>query len=216
MPDIVALEAQLNSFDREARCAALNELVALAARGEVLLPPQTHEFNMHCHSFFSYNGYGYSPSCLAWKGRQHGLYAMGLVDFDVVEGVEEFLEACEAVALRACAGMETRVFVREFADREINSPGEPGVSYHMGVGFTTCGGEQPELEARFLDIAQQRNKDMLARINSHLAPADIDYERDVLPLTPKGNPTERHLCIAYDARAQQVMPEENARVAFWA
>lgn len=216
MPDIAALEAQLNSFDREARRSALAELVALAERGDIALPPQTHAFNLHCHSFFSYNGYGYSPTALAWQGRRQGLYAMGLVDFDVVEGVEEFLEACAQVGLRRCAGMETRIFVPEFSDREINSPGEPGISYHMGAGFTTRGGAQPALQARFLDIAQQRNKDMIARINPHLDPVAIDYERDVLPLSPRGNPTERHLCIAYDERARQALADEAARVAFWA
>jgi len=40
--------------------------------------------------------------------------------------VDEFLSACEIAGVRGSAGMETRVFIPEFADREINSPGEPG------------------------------------------------------------------------------------------
>ena len=39
--------------------------------------------------------------------------------------------------LKACVGIESRVFVPEFSDQVINSPGEPGISYHMGLGFTT-------------------------------------------------------------------------------
>ena len=62
---------------------------------------------------------------------------MGIVDFDVLDGVDEFLDACDLVGVRGSAGIETRVFVPEFADREINSPGEPGVCYHMGIGFTS-------------------------------------------------------------------------------
>jgi len=46
-------------------------------------------------------------------------------------------------------GIESRVFVPEFSDREINSPGEPGISYHMGTGFTTT--EIPEKAQVFLD-----------------------------------------------------------------
>ena len=61
---------------------------------------------------------------------------MGIVDFDVLDAVEEFLDACEAAGVRGSAGIESRVFIPEFADREINSPGEPGVYYHMGIGFT--------------------------------------------------------------------------------
>ncbi len=26
--------------------------------------------NMHCHTFFSFNAYGHSPTSLAWLGRQ--------------------------------------------------------------------------------------------------------------------------------------------------
>ena len=59
----------------------------------------------------------------------------GVVDFDVLDALEEFLGAAKILGLKACAGLETRVFVPEFADKVINSPGEPGISYHMGVGF---------------------------------------------------------------------------------
>jgi hypothetical protein len=45
--------------------------------------------------------------------------------------------------------------------------------------------------------AGRRNRNMLARVNAHLAPLAIDYERDVLPLTPAGNATERHMLAAY-------------------
>ena len=209
------LEARLDDFDPAIRRAALDALLALAERGDVELPEQGHAFNMHCHSFFSYNGYGYSPTALAWKGRRAGLCAMGLVDFDVLDGAGEFLEACRAAGLRACAGMETRVFVPEFGDRVINSPGEPGVSYHMGAGFT--GGEMVQTETldRLKDIAQQRNRGMVDRINPHLAPVAVDYDADVVPLTPKGNPTERHVCIAYDRKSQALYPEAEERALFW-
>ena len=71
--------------------------------------------------------------CLGIPGQVVEMYGgeglpMGIVDFDVLDGVDEFLGACDAVGLRGSTGMETRVFVPEFADREINSPGEPGVT----------------------------------------------------------------------------------------
>ena len=43
------------------------------------------------------------------------------------------------------AGIETRVFLPEYAALEINSPGEPGVSYHMGIGFTASQVPEPAL-----------------------------------------------------------------------
>ena len=49
--------------------------------------------------------------------------------------------------------------------------------------------------------SEQRNRAMLERVNAFLDPLALDYEQDVLPLTPKGNATERHLCLAYARKA---------------
>jgi len=153
---------------------------------------------MHCHTFFSFNAYGHSPTSLAWLAKRRGFRLMGIVDFDVLDGVDEFLDACELVGVRGSAGIETRVFLPQFATREINSPGEPGVYYHMGIGFTSS--QAPETAASILDDLRQRaarrNRGMAKRINAYLTPVTIDYERDVLPLTPGGNATERHMVVA--------------------
>ncbi len=210
------LEQKLNDFNPRQRKDALDQLIALADAGEIELPVQQGLFNLHAHSIFSYNGYGYSPSCLAWKGRCAGLYGMGLVDFDVLDGVDEFLSACARLHLRRCAGFETRIFVPEFGARVMNSPGEPGISYHVGVGFTSTAVRGADMMVKLKDIAQARNRTMVERINPYLAPVTLAYDADVLPLTPNGNATERHVCMAYDAKAQEVFPDAEARAAFWA
>ncbi|MGC9395484.1 MAG: hypothetical protein ACP5J4_11575, partial [Anaerolineae bacterium] len=171
------LETQLNDFDITQRTAALRELLALADQGEVDIAPPSDVANMHCHTFFSYNAYGYSPTALAWLAKKSGYKFMGIVDFDVLDGVEEFLAACDLAGVRGSAGMETRVFIPEFATREINSPGEPGIFYYMGIGFTSTdladlGGESGELkEARVILAslrarAEARNRDVAARVNA--------------------------------------------------
>jgi hypothetical protein len=215
---IAELEARLNDFDPGVREAALRELVALADAGAAELRPPVEAVNMHCHTFFSFNGYGYSPSALAWLGRRQGFAAMAIIDFDVLDGVDEFLDACELAGLRGSAGVETRVFVPEFATREINSPGEPGVCYQMGIGFASgqATGRAAEILADLRQRAADRNRGMLARINAHLAPVSIDYERDVLPLTPNGNATERHMLTAYVVAAERVYAERSELVRFWA
>lgn len=211
----IELEKQLNDFDPKIRRGAFETLMGQLRDGTIALPDQGPFFNMHCHSFFSYNGYGYSPLGLAWRGRAEGLYAMGLVDFDVLDGTDEFLAACQALGLRTCAGFETRIFVPEFADREINSPGEPGISYHMGAGMVSAVPEEGALIHELKAIAQRRNRSMTDRINAHLSEAALDYDAEVLPLTPKGNATERHVCIAYDRKTQAVFPDLEARVVYW-
>ena len=189
------LQQALNSFDLDTRRAALAELVARAERGEFGQADQHPIVNMHCHTFFSFNAYGHSPASLAWLARERGFLAAGIVDFDVLDAVDEFLAACDVAGVRGSAGIETRVFIPEFATREINSPGEPGVSYHMGIGYVT-GQVPPEVApilASMRSRAERRNRAMLERVNAHLAPVALDYEADVLPLTPAGNATERHM-----------------------
>jgi hypothetical protein len=212
---ITQLQAQLNDFDLATRTEALAELVALVQTGAVQPLPESGLANMHCHSFFSFNAYGHSPSSLAWLGRQHGFKLMGIVDFDVLDGVDEFLDACETVGVRSSAGIETRVFVPAYAAHEINSPGEPGVCYHMGIGFVSS--TVPQAVAPILaDLGQragQRNQDILARVNDYLEPVTIDYQRDVLPLAPARHPTERHMVLAYVQAAGRATEDP---VTFWA
>lgn len=209
------LEKKLNDFAPEVRAEALQELTSLTPQSRLEFPPAADIANMHCHTFFSFNGYGHSPTSLAWLGRRRGFKLMGIVDFDVLDAVDEFLAACDLVGLRGSAGIETRVFIPEFATREINSPGEPGVYYHMGIGFTSS--RVPEkvmpILADMRRRANDRNRGMVSRINRHLDPVMIDYERDVLPLTPKGNATERHMLTAYLQAAEQSGLNQ---IVFWA
>lgn len=180
----------LDSFDPAVRRQALREICAHAKWPE----PGT-DVNLHSHTFFSYNAYGYSPTHFAVLARQRGLAYAGIVDFDVLDGLEEFYEAGNLLGLKTVVSLETRVFVPEFADRVINSPGEPGIAYHMGVGFPRA--VQHPLLKQMRATAEQRNRELVARVNTFTAPVTLDYDRDVLPLTPAGNATERHICEAY-------------------
>jgi hypothetical protein len=177
------------------------------------LPQPGTAVNLHAHTFFSYNAYGYSPSKFAWLARKAGLAAAGIVDFDVLDGLEEFLQAGRLLGLKTCVSLESRAFVPEFAARVINSPGEPGIAYHMGVGFTSAA-PHPFL-AQMRAAAAQRTRDLLARVNRHLHPVQLDYDKDVVALTPQGNATERHLCEAFERKAVQVFPDPAVRAAFW-
>ena len=206
-------ERQLDDFDPSLRREALAALWREAQEGGDALPKPGVDLNLHAHTFFSYNAYGYSPSKFAWLARKAGLAFAGIVDFDVLDGADEFLEAGRLIGLKTCVSLESRVFVPEFATHVMNSPGEPGVSYHMGVGFPGSINHPFLTEMRF--AAEQRTRQMLVRVNAYLDPAQLDFERDVKPLTPKGNATERHLCEAYERKACEVFPDADRRAAFW-
>ena len=205
-------EDPCSHFDSNVRAEALRKEAA-----ESDFPPPTSWVNAHAHTFYSFNYKGYSPSRFALEAKRAGLEMGGIVDFDVLDGLEEFWQASRLLDLKACVGIESRVFVPEFSDRVINSPGEPGISYHMGTGFTTTG---ISTEAQtFLDgmrqTSEQRNRAMVARVNAFLSPLELNYEQDVMPLVPKGNATERHLCLAYARKAASQYPEESALRNFW-
>jgi hypothetical protein len=208
--------AQLDDVDAGHRREALSALAATRAAAQ---PPAGTNVNMHMHSFFSYNADGWSPSHLAWAARSAGLYAAGLCDFDVLDGQEEFLEAGEILGLRATVNLETRAYVRDFAKVDINSPGEPGVTYIMGGGFArplAAGSPQAQGLAAFRRGARERNEALIQRINPHIPDIALDYARDVVPLTPAGVATERHIVRAYVRKAEAAFPDPATRTDFWA
>lgn len=195
---IEKLEAELDSFDPARRQSALGELWALAQAGELALAPAMAAVNLHAHTFFSYNAHGWSPSKFAWLARKRGLTVAGMVDFDVLDGLEEFWAAGRLIGLKRCACLESRTFLPEFSTRVVNSPGEPGIVYHQGTGFPRAI-EHPLLR-QMRRTSELRNRELVRRVNVFLHPVELDYDREVLPLTPAGNATERHVCEAYSKK----------------
>jgi len=217
-PSIGQLQTRLDSNDATERRVSLNKLLNALETGERILPKESQETNVHYHTFFSYNACGYSPSRIAWEARNLGLAVAGIVDFDVFDGLEEFYDASEKLGLKGSVGMETRVFVPEFADKVINSPGEPGISYHMGTGFPSLAAleDQQAYCDKLRQTVIERNKGLLSRVNRYLDAISLDYENEVLPLTPANNATERHVCVAYAKKARAVFLNDKDLCHYWA
>lgn len=216
---LAVLERQLDSFDHEERQAAVAELAALVKAGAMAVPPLSGAVNVHFHTFFSFHYLGWSPSRIVWEAKKAGLDVAGSVDFDVLDAMEEMFEAGEALDVRTNVALETRVFAPEFPDWEFSSPGEPGILYFMGTGFTRLP-EAGTPAAACLDAmrvgARARNEEMLERLRPVIAPVEVDYEADVLPLTPSGNATERHMLAVLDTKARAMFPNEGELAAYWA
>ncbi|MHB8994205.1 MAG: hypothetical protein ACYC63_03035 [Armatimonadota bacterium] len=208
------LLVKLDDFDPQVRAEALEGLA-----GRMISGPSNENVNMHFHSFFSYNAEGWSPYHIAFEAKRAGLYAAGLCDFDVLDGQEEFLNAGELLGLRSTVNVETRVFLPEYADREISSPGEPGVTYIMGAGFARPlpeGSPQSIGLKGYRDRATQRNIQLIDRINPNVPDIALDYASDVLPLTPLGGATERHIMRAYVNKAQERFGNDRDVASYWA
>ncbi len=210
--ELTALEEQLDSFDGSLRARAARDIAAVTD-----FPEPRRTCNMHLHSFYSYNAHGYSPSHLAYIARREGFCASGMVDFDVLDGLEECYAAGKTFGIPVAAGVESRVFVPEFADCEINSPGEPGIAYHIGIGIphVPAGGFAADFLDSMRETAASRTQALLQRVNDFLTPVTLDFDTDVRPLTPAGNATERHLCHAFARKAAEQFPDEEELAEFW-
>ncbi len=211
-----AWETDLDLINPEARARALDAFRQHAGHLAETSPAQLAPGNLHAHTFYSFNCYGYSPTRYALLARRHGMEVAGIVDFDVLDALEEFHTAGRMLNLRTVVSLETRVYVPEFSTRVINSPGEPGVAYHMAIGFAQPPSDRPsrqflaDLRAR----SSQRNRVMVDKVNSFLHPVQADYASDVIPLTPNENATERHLVLAYARKAAAVIGRD-ALFSYW-
>jgi hypothetical protein len=212
--DTGRLEQELNSFDAVDRKDALDSLKQLSGEKD----RELRNVNLHFHSFNSYNAENWSPTRIAWEFKKRALYAAGIIDFDVLTGLEEFYLACEVLEVRSCVGMETRAFMNEYASKEIDSPGEPGVSYIAGTGFCRVPEkDSPQALAleKYGQNAEERNLALIRRINVHVPDIALTYG-EVTPLTPSGNATERHIVSAYIEKSYRVFREQNALHGYWA
>ena len=211
------LQNQLDSLDLKERQHALASLLAQTPPDQLAPDKPTSIHNLHFHTFFSFNCCGYSPTKIAYLAKKTPLAFAGIVDFDVLDGLDEFLAASKQLNLKSTVGIESRVFVPQFAGNVINSPGEPGIAYHMGVGFTTNNFDQPQIEflKNLKTTAQNRNKALTQRVNDYLSEIALDYDTDVIPLTPAANPTERHICLAFTNKARKVFPDDKKLADYW-
>ncbi len=220
MRTIEQIRQALNSFDRDERRAAVEELSRARAAGKWKPKPPGDWMNLHGHTFHSYNSEGWSPSRLVFEGVEAGLEIIGSVDFDVLDAMEEVLDAGDLLGIKTTVGLETRVFIPEYSHWELNSPGEPGVAYFMATGCYRMpeeGSKGHGILANLKDLAQKRNREMVRRINDHLDKVSLDFESDVLPMTPSENPTERHLVEAYNKKGNEVFDGDPAGLLnFWA
>ena len=185
----------LNVPEKADRLANLREVVKTAE-----FPPMVPQYiNNHIHTTYSFSPY--SPTAAVFAARMEGLCTAGIIDHDSISGAEEFLEAAGIVGMPVTIGMECRASMDGtiLEGRRTNNPDQVGCSYmtiqsvpHDRIGRLT------EFFAPYREARGRRNRAMVAGINE-LLHMDLDYDRDVLPLSMAregGGVTERHLMYA--------------------
>ena len=102
-------EDPCNHFEFNVRSEALRE-----KRVSSDFPPPSYSRQCSCPYLYSFNYKGYSPSRFALEAKRQGLEMGGIVDFGVLDGLDEFWATSRLLDLKACVGIESRVFVPEF------------------------------------------------------------------------------------------------------
>ena len=194
MIDIAVLN-KLNAPTREERIANLKEILKTTTFPEMV--PQY--INNHIHTTYSFSPY--SPTAAVYAARMEGLCTAGIIDHDSISGAEEFIEAAQIIDIPVTIGMEARISMdgTRLEGRRTNNPDQIGVSYmtiqsvpHDKIGVLT------EFFKPYQAARHERNRQMIAKINQ-LVGVELDYDRDVLPLSEakdNGGVTERHLMYA--------------------
>ena len=87
----------------------------------------------------------------------------------------------------------------------------------MGMGFVAppaAGTKGIAVLADMLARSHSRNRALIGRVNAALGDLSLDYDADVIPLTPLENATERHIVRAYYDKSLATFGTGAA--AFWA
>lgn len=195
MIDIAVLN-KLNAPTKAERLENLEEVLKTTQ-----FPPMVPQYiNNHIHTTYSFSPY--SPTAAVYAARMEGLCTAGIIDHDSISGAEEFLEAAKLVGMPVTIGMECRVSMdgTRLQGRRTNNPDQVGVSYmtiqsvpHDKIPVLT------EFFRPYQAARHARNREMVEKINALLPGIELDYARDVLPLSESkenGGVTERHLMYA--------------------
>ena len=211
MIDIQILN-KLNAPTKEERLENLRQVLK-----DTVFPPMVPQYiNNHIHTTYSFSPY--SPTAAVYAARMEGLCTAGIIDHDSISGAEEFLEAAKIVDMPVTIGMEARISMdgTRLEGRRTNNPDQVGVSYMTIQGVPH---DKIETLTEFFKPYQaarhERNRQMIAKINALLPGIELDYDKDVLPLSlanENGGVTERHLMYALAIKLTQQVGKGEAMV----
>ncbi|MBI4605640.1 MAG: hypothetical protein HY721_27050 [Planctomycetes bacterium] len=201
------------------RLEALGRLREFADEDKVQRGGRPGGINTHVHTSKSF-AYFESPSDAAWQAYKERVSIFGINDHYTLAGHEEFGKACKLLGIRPLFSMEAVAMWEEAAKarKTVNDPNNPGRTYLTAKGITRpfppgCQGAKDL--ARMNAALEERNVKITAKLaelfEKRLKTKDAVAWDDVIALTPHGQPTERHICLAAARHLERAYPELEAR-----
>ena len=199
--DLKQLEKSINDRDLATRLTSSSEIGSLIQGGS-LKRTALEEVNNHVHTTYSFSPY--EPSAAAYAAWKAGLGIVGSIDHDSIGAALEMLEAAQNIGIASTVGFELRTSFLDtpLADRKLNNPDSIGIAYMCVHGVPK---QHISTVAKFLQpvqkIRNERNKGKVEALQALVGQYgfDLDFERDVLPLSRAdqgGSVTERHILYA--------------------
>nr|WP_321307394.1 PHP domain-containing protein [uncultured Sphaerochaeta sp.] len=199
--DLKQLEKSINDRDLTTRLTSSSEIGSLIQGGS-LKRTALEEVNNHVHTTYSFSPY--EPSAAAYAAWKAGLGIVGSIDHDSIGAAQEMLEAAQNIGIASTVGFELRTSFLDtpLADRKLNNPDSIGIAYMCVHGVPK---QHIATVEEFLKpvqaIRNQRNKAQVEALQALVGTYgfDLDFERDVLPLSRSdkgGSVTERHILYA--------------------
>ena len=187
---------KLNASDKDARLAALKELVRKETEKPVF---RDNDANNHIHTIYSFSPY--SPTKAAYMAYRAGLTSAGIMDHDSLSGAEEFKAAAKILGLGATCGVEVRAkFKKGFG--KINHPDQADCIYMAAHGIPAQSIKPlNDYLAFYRKKRYERDAKMCELITDKYGKfgLTLDFDKDVYPLScavEGGSITERHLLFA--------------------
>jgi len=189
----------LDASSRAERLGALRALRLRADRGELAIPAPDGNVNNHIHTTFSFSPY--TPAKAVYTACMSKLSAVGIVDHDSVGGIPEFREAGRIMGIPTTAGFEFRAGFEDtpLEGRRLNNPDQAGVAYMAVHGLADAKLAAAEALLKPIREARGARNLLMCEKLSGIAGVELDYEKDVVPLSERKNGgavTERHILCA--------------------
>jgi len=128
---------------------------------------------------------------------------VGIMDHDSLAGAQEFIEAGRILKIATTIGFEIRTDWSDtpFANARLNNPDQIGCAYICvhGIPHQNIGKAEKFLE-EIRKARNERNRKMTAKLNEYIEDTELDFDRDIVPISYSecgGSITERHILYAF-------------------
>jgi hypothetical protein len=169
--------------------------------------------NNHIHTPYSFSAFE-SIDAAVKAAREEDIKLLGINDFYVTDGYEEFIAACQEYGLFPLLNIELIGINKDYQEKgvKVNDPGNPGRTYISGKGLafpSLLPGKQQEKLNKVMEESNSQVARMIDLVNRWLEYQQVDIRLTVTDIMDKH--AEKLLRERHVAKALRVKVQDNAR-----